>query len=418
MQTSPGQSTRRCPSCSSKIQADLAICPICGHDSEPVGIVVEAASPNGPGLIKLESGTLSPSRRILGVLRRLPWGVIGVVGVIGLLAIGARSFLQLGPNEFAGVPTRTATVAPSPTQAQTATPAPTATSRPTAVPVLQPTPTVSPRATYVVRFGDTCGDIAEEFKLSVRELAAYNDISLLGGGCFIVEGASLRIPGPTPTVGPSPTLRPGETPKSTDVPVPTATFPPQLVYEVRPGDVCGVIAERFRISVRQIIQQNKLDDDCSITIGQRLTLIFATATPSITATPAIAQTPTPRTGYSAPSLIGPGDGEAITGTAETASLQWLSVGILREREWYVVQVQPSGAVTVPIFETKATSLKLSRDILTGLDERSFSWWVQVKELISVNPTTGERIYRESSPPSLARRFIWRPAPSPAPTSAP
>ena len=189
--------------------------------------------------------------------------------------------------------------------------------------------------------------------------------------------------------------------------IPTATLPPQLIYEVRPGDVCGVIAERFPITVRQIIAQNKLDEDCSISIGQKLTLNFATPTPASTATPVVARTPTPRGGYSAPSLIGPRDGEIITGTTDTVALLWLSAGILREREWYVVQVQPAGAITVPIFETKATSLKLSSDILGGLDERSFAWWVQVKELVSINPVTGARQYSDLSPPSVARRFVWR-----------
>ena len=100
------------------------------------------------------------------------------------------------------------------------------------------------------------------------------------------------------------------------------------------------------------------------------------------------------------------------------ALLWLSAGILREREWYVVQIQPAGAITVPIFETKATSLKISADILGGLDERSFAWWVQVKELVSVNPVTGARQYADLSPPSVARRFVWRRTFAPTPTPAP
>ena len=396
--------------------AELAICPICGHESEPV--IVDIAPPLEGPAPALPAPRPTLARFILGVIRGLPWGVIGVVIVIGGLVLGARAVLEQGPGAFGAAlpaitPTRTATS----TRAPTNTPAPTVTLTPTRVPVA-PTPTVVPRATYVVRFGDTCGDIAERFSLSVRELAAYNDISLLGGGCFIVEGASLRIPAPTPTPGPSPTLRPGETPKPTDVAIPTATLPPQLVYEVRPGDVCGIIAERFPITVRQIIAQNKLDEDCSISIGQKLTLNFATPTPASTATPAVAQTPTPRGGYSAPSLIGPRDGEVITGTADTVALLWLSAGILREREWYVVQVQPAGAITVPIFETKATSLKLSSDILGGLDERSVAWWVQVRELVSVNPVTGARQYADLSPPSVARRFVWRRPAAPVSTATP
>lgn len=378
---------------------------MCGHESEPVIVIVEPTGrpAHPPGLPAARPGALGALAR---VLRGLPWGVIGVVAVIGLLAFGARTILEANPG-LAAPPTRTPAPTPSAVPTRPATAVPTTTPTFTPAPVVARTPTVSPRATYTVRFGDTCGDIAERYGLSVRELAAYNDISLLGGGCFIVEGANLRIPAPTPTVGPTPTLRPGETPRPTDIPQPTATLPAQLVYEVRAGDVCGVIADRFRISVRQIIQQNKLDDDCTITLGQRLTLVFATPTPSVTNTPVVAQTPTPRTGYGAPLLLAPADGETYTSTAGTVNLQWLSAGILREREWYVVQIQPSGALTVPIFETKATSLRVSRDLLGGLEERSFAWWVQVKELVAVDTVSGARVYRELSPASVARRFVWK-----------
>jgi hypothetical protein len=113
-------------------------------------------------------------RFIRGVIRRLPWGVIGVVIVIGGLVLGARAVLELDPSAIGVAPTITPTRTATSTRAPTNTPAPTATTPPTAVPV-RPTPTVSPRATYVVRFGDTCGDIAEQFSLSVRELAASCD---------------------------------------------------------------------------------------------------------------------------------------------------------------------------------------------------------------------------------------------------
>ncbi|MBX7213017.1 MAG: LysM peptidoglycan-binding domain-containing protein [Thermoflexales bacterium] len=416
MQTSSAKATRRCPSCSSKIAAEAAICPICGQASDPIIVVVEPEHA-APAQAALPPAAPTLRGRLLNVARRLPWGVIGVVGVIGLLALGAGSILESGFGA-AAPPTLTATPAPTATRQPTNTPRPTLTPPPTATRPPAATATVAPRATYVVRFGDTCGSIAADYSISVDTLTDYNDISTIGGGCFIVEGAKLLIPGYTPTVGPTPTLRPGETREPTATPQPTATLPPQLVYEVKPGDVCGIIAERFRIPVRQIIQQNKLDEDCSITIGQRLTLIFATPTPSITNTPIIAQTPTPRTGYAAPQLTAPLDGETITATEDTLTLRWLSSGLLRENEWYVVQVQPAGATLVPIFETKATSLRLATSLLGGLEQQSFAWWVQVKELVAVDPVTGARTYRDVSPPSAARRFVWRPTRGAPPTAPP
>ncbi|MCL4504931.1 MAG: hypothetical protein M1434_09285 [Chloroflexi bacterium] len=80
-------------------------------------------------------------------------------------------------------------------------------------------------------------------------------------------------------------------------------------------------------------------------------------------TPIVAQTPMPRVGFDAPQLLSPLDGATISQTEEVVTLQWLSVGLLKDNEWYVVQIQPSGAITVPIFETKATSIKITRAIL-------------------------------------------------------
>ncbi len=106
-------------------------------------------------------------------------------------------------------------------------------------------------------------------------------------------------------------------------------------------------------------------------------------------------------------------------TQEVVTLQWLTVGLLKENEWYVVQVQPTGAITVPIFETKATSIKLTQDILGGEFESEIVWWVQVKQLLTTDPNSGARIYNEASPMSEVRRFVWRrPISTPTPTPAP
>lgn len=114
--------------------------------------------------------------------------------------------------------------------------------------------------------------------------------------------------------------------------------------------------------VNHLIQQNGLDENCLIRIGQTLTLTFATPAPAISPTPIVAQTPTPRAGYPAPQLVSPVEGEGDFRVGRDGTLAWLSIGLLKENEWYVVQVQPSGAITVPVFETKATSIKLTRSI--------------------------------------------------------
>ena len=116
-------------------------------------------------------------------------------------------------------------------------------------------------------------------------------------------------------------------------------MPPQIIYQVMGGDTCIEIATKYRMTVDELIQQNGLNADCTLQIGQVLTLTFAQPTPEVSPTPIIAQTPTPRVGYNAPLLTPPRDGEQISDTQAVVTLQWLSTGILREDEWYVVQVQ-------------------------------------------------------------------------------
>jgi hypothetical protein len=81
--------------------------------------------------------------------------------------------------------------------------------------------------------------------------------------------------------------------------------------------------------------------------------------------------------------------------------------LLRPDEWYVIQVQPTEAMSVPIFETKATSLKITSDILGERKAGEVIWWVQVRRLMGIDPLTGQRIYVDLSPPSAARTLTWR-----------
>jgi LysM repeat protein len=285
---------------------------------------------------------------------------------------------------------------------------PAATAPPTAAPAPTPTP-----VEYSVRSGDTCGGIAQRFGVDLDEFAAVNNLDTVN--CFIRVGDRLVIPVATPTPGPTATLEPGATAPPGTAAGPTATLPPEIVYVVRGGDTCGEIAQKFNVTVDLLIAQNNLDASCLIQLNQVLTVTFATPTPVATVTPFILQTPTPRVGYDAPVMLSPQGGAQISETQEVVTLQWLTVGLLQPDEWYVVQVQPTGAITVPLFETKATSLKLTQDILGGQVEREIAWWVQVRKR---DPATPAGVYVDRSPPSAVRNFIWRRPLSPAtPTPA-
>ncbi|MCS7054887.1 MAG: LysM peptidoglycan-binding domain-containing protein [Thermoflexales bacterium] len=339
---------------------------------------------------------------------QIPWGVIGIVVVIAAIILGAMWLAQsIGLTQPFAEPTIQVVIQDA-TDAENGliaggsqlafAPTPT-TAPPTATPAPSPTPV--PPLEYVVQSGDTCGGIAQRFGVSLGELAALNNLDI--ERCLIRIGDKLLIPLPSPTPLPGATAAGA----ASGPQEPTATLPAQIVYVVKGGDTCSEIAQRFNISLDQLIQQNNLDANCLIRMNQVLTITFATPTPAAMATPFVLQTPTPRTGYSAPIVMQPIDGARISDAQTTVTLQWLTVGMLQQNEWYVVQVQPAGALTVPIFETKATSLKLTQDILGDRDEREIAWWVQVKRFIGVEPGTNRRMYIDLSPPSVPRRFVWR-----------
>jgi LysM repeat protein len=432
---------KRCPSCGSRVDETEAVCDVCGHEFGTTQAIPPVKLPSStpavaPDVVDSDdSAEDRPQAEPMATPRPargraasgLPWGVIGVAGVILALIAAAFVLSPSGLNQNADQPTiqviindpglagtPLAEVAPADT---TQTPS-TATTAPTdAAPTITsiPSPTPIPPTEYTIRGGDTCGGIASRFGVSLEDFTALNQLD--PDDCLIRLGDKVFIPAPTPTAGPTVTIDPNVTQAPAETPGVTATLPPEIVYVVKGGDTCGEIANRFNITVDLIIQQNNLDANCLIGLNQVLTITFATPTPAATVTPFILQTPTPRAGYDAPIVTAPQDGATISETQEIVTLQWLTVGLLKPDEWYVVQVQPSGAITVPVFETKATSLKLTQDILGEQLEGEIAWWVQVKR--SSTDAAGARIYADLSQPSPVRRFVWRrPIDTPTPTPSP
>lgn len=426
---------KRCPSCGSRVAETSPVCDICGHEFGTTQAIPRSAlesaraqatggeRPIKPPPRPLRTTPAGSRPRNASWLARLPWGVIGVVAVIVLIAIIAWAMLQRdGITEAAVEPTIEVILNEATDAAESAilaadrfpdTPTPTL-SPPTNTPA--PTPTPPPPVQYSVKAGDTCGGIAERFGVTLTELTAANQLDPVT--CLIRIGDILTIPVATPTQSPAATTDPSITAAPSPVPNagPTATLPPQVVYVVKGGDTCSEIAQKFNVSVELLMQQNNLDTNCLIRLNQVLTLTFATPTPIVSPTPFVLQTPTPRTGYSAPILTTPLNRTEISATQEFVTLQWLTVGLLQPDEWYVVQVQPSNAITVPIFETKATSLKVTQALLGDDNTSTINWWVQVKRFVRVDPTTGQRVYIELSPPSAVRSFVWSKRPDATPQS--
>ncbi len=105
-----------------------------------------------------------------------------------------------------------------------------------------------PQQHYLVKRGDTLGQIASNFRLSVTELKTLNNIE----GNLIKTGMVLNIPG-TGLNRPLPFQSAG-----------------QRYYKVRSGDSLWKIASIMRVSVTDLKRWNSLGDGSLIRPGQRL----------------------------------------------------------------------------------------------------------------------------------------------------
>jgi hypothetical protein len=99
-------------------------------------------------------------------------------------------------------------------------------------------------------------------------------------------------------------------------------------------------------------------------------------------------------------------------------LQWASVSLLRDNEWYQLSLwQPSGGVVSSTIRTRATAWRVPPDLLqrAEADAFRFQWRVQV-----VREARGG-IYEDAGSPSEARSFTWHaaePSPTPSATATP
>ncbi|HET7204460.1 MAG TPA: LysM peptidoglycan-binding domain-containing protein [Steroidobacteraceae bacterium] len=106
----------------------------------------------------------------------------------------------------------------------------------------------APRArVHVVKSGDTLWGVARRYGVTVPTLASANGLSSQAG---LVPGARLEIPGGS---GGS---RSGD----------------KMTYKVRRGDTLSEIADRYNVSVRQLMTWNRLRQSSSLRTGQRLVL--------------------------------------------------------------------------------------------------------------------------------------------------
>jgi LysM repeat protein len=207
--------------------------------------------------------------------------IAGVVLLVLWLTAGEGPALSFLASK---TPTSTATDLPTSTPTDTLVPTGTSTELPT--PTWTATATQSGPFIYQVEEGDNLWSIAQKFQVDLLVLITVNNLD--PNAPTIRVGDKLIIPGPD-TALPTATALPTNLRKGTEI-----------NYQVQLGDSLLSIAIQFNSTVEAIKEENELENENEIFVGQVITVPvnLVTPVPSATATLTLASdattgTPTP-----------------------------------------------------------------------------------------------------------------------------
>jgi hypothetical protein len=215
------------------------------------------------------------------------------------------------------------------------------------------------------------------------------------------------------------TVTPTSTP-TRDPSLPTPTQGDFIVHIVERGDTLGSIAEQYEVSVEAVRESNPdqlSTESDEIFAGQTLVIPLGTPVPRGTATVDPLATATPIPLYPAPALLVPADGVVIAGTELPLMLQWASVSMLAEDEWYEVTILFEED-ELQRFRTRATVWRVPFDLLLPSGEGTLEFRWQVRVVREARDAYGELIYERAGDAGEVRTFMWiRPTSTPTPTAA-
>ncbi len=324
---------------------------------------------------------------------RMPEITLSLPAALGALAvillIGAAAVYFSLRSGLTGATITEPTAEGTATETATVTPTATETLPPTALPTETPLPPFE----YTVRDGDTCGIIAANLEVSVQSIIIQNQLS---SQCFVSVGQKLLIPYPTPTPAPPPTEIPNAATQ-------TAQACEKISYTVQANDTLSSISFNYNVPQDAIKFYNGLSTD-AVFLGQPLIIPlcerFATPGPTPTAT-----LPPP---YQAANLLLPADGAAFTLANDVVTLQWASIGNLRENEAYQVTIEDvtSGQgrrITENVTDTKfivPTSFRPNDNLAHVM-----RWWVTTVRQSGVDEQ-GQPVYESAGAISEKRVFTW------------
>lgn len=314
---------------------------------------------------------------------------VGILAVVIIVAAAIMFFVLRTGGGGSGDPLAPAE-SPTPSLTPTASQPPTATSPATDIPTATPQPPFE----YKVSEGDgSCSQLAFNFGVSVQSIIIENN---LPSTCPISVGQVLKIPYPTPTIPPPAT--------STSLPVDATKNACETVpITVQDGDTLSSISLNYAVPMAAIKEFNGLTTD-NVFVGSNLLipLCMRAATPGPTPTATI---PPP---YPASNLLLPADGAAFTLANDVVTLQWASVGVLRDGEAYQVTVEDvtsnqTRRLTDYVTDTKyivPTTFRPKDNVAHVL-----RWWVTpVRQ--SGSDDQGQPIWVASGAVSEKRVFTW------------
>jgi len=372
------QKSQICPTCGTRLSENATRCLVCGTELTTKATTKSKKAETGIQASQMPQLTLSLPAA-LGALTLIL--LIGASSVYFSLRAGIGGATITEPT-LEGTATETATITPTVTE--------------TLAPTDIPTETPLPPLDYTVRSGDTCGGIAVAFGVSVQSIVILNN---LPASCIISVGQPLKIPYPTPTPKPPPTDVPNEATQ-------TAQACEKVPYTVQENDTLSSIALNYNVPQDAIKFYNGLSSD-NVFIGSTILIPlcerFATPGPTPTAT-----LPPP---YQAPNLLLPPSGASFTLANDVVTLQWASIGTLRDNERYQVTVEDSTAlnlgeakrITEYVSDTKyiiPTSFRPNDN-----QAHAFVWWITTVRQNGVDEQ-GQPVYESAGSISDKRIFVW------------